>query len=217
VKQIQLTEELGRYLESHTPLVHPVLADLKRETATLPAARMQISPLQGSFMHLLTKLVGARKVIEVGCFTGYSAISMASALPQGGKLYTLDVSVDFTTIAKRYFAAAGLSDKIELKLAPALETLPALEQAHGASFDLMFIDADKGNMLAYYEWGLKLLRPGGLIIADNVLWGGSVADASDQEKDTVAIRRFNAAVAEDERVDRVMLPLADGLFLARKR
>jgi len=179
---------------------------------------MQIAPEQGGFMHLLAKLVGARRILELGCFTGYSAISMASALPVGGKLITLDVNPETTAIAKRYFDKAGLADRIELRLGPGLESMAQLLEEFGpGSFDMMFIDADKGNMSNYYERGLQLLRTGGLVVADNVLWSGDVTDPAKTDADTVAIRAFNDKVAADERVDRVMLNVADGLFLARKR
>lgn len=218
MKAMPLTEPLYNYLAHHAMTPNPVLPSLAEETSKLPGANMQIAPEQGAFMHILCKLIHAKRVVEVGCYTGYSAICMASALPKDGKLYTLDVNEETTQVAKRYFAAAALAHLIDLKLGPALTTLPALlEQCGAGSFDVMFIDADKVNMPAYYEWGLKLLRVGGLILADNVLWSGRVIDENDQSADTLAIRRFNDAVKTDERVDRVMLNVADGLFICRKR
>lgn len=218
MKAIPLTDELHSYIVAHGQQIHQILPQLATETKTLPGAGMQIAPDQGMFMHLMAKLVGSKRIVEVGCYTGYSAICLGAALPPGGKLYTLDVNPDTTAVATRYFAAAGLADKIELKLGPGLDTLAALAKEHGpGSFDLMFIDADKENQLAYYEWGLKLLRQGGLILADNVLWGGSVIDPKNQEASTKAIRAFNDFVAKDERVDRMLLHISDGLFLARKR
>lgn len=218
MKAIPLTGELHAYIVDHCQAVNPVLPQLVAETKTLPGAGMQIAPDQGAFMHVLAKLVGARRIVEVGCFTGYSAICLAAALPDGGKLYTLDVNPETAAVAQRYFNASGLANKIELKLAPALETLAQLEKTHGpGSFDLMFIDADKENQAAYYEWGLKLLRSGGLILADNVLWGGAVIDPARQESSTKAIRAFNDMVKADERVDRMLLHISDGLYVARKR
>ncbi len=218
MKAIPLSDQLHAYIVSHGQAINPVLSQLAAETRTLPGAGMQIAPDQGMFMNLMAKLVGAKKIVEVGCYTGYSAICLAAALPEGGKLYTLDVNPETTAVATRYFAAAGLKNKIELKLAPGLETLAQLEKDHGrGSFDLMFIDADKENQLAYYEWGLKLLRPGGLILADNVLWSGAVIDEGRQDAATKAIRAFNDFVAKDERVDRMLLHISDGLYVVRKR
>ncbi len=218
MKAIPLSDQLHAYIVDHSQTINPVLPKLAAETRTLPSAGMQIAPDQGAFMHVMAKLVGAKKIVEVGCFTGYSAICLAAALPDGGKLVTLDINPDTTAVAQRYFAAAGLQSKIELRLGPALESLAELEKEHGAgSFDLMFIDADKENQAAYYEWGLKLLRPGGLILADNVLWGGAVIDDSRQDASTKAIRAFNDKVKGDERVDRMLLHISDGLFVIRKR
>lgn len=218
MKAIPLTDALHAYIVDHCQSVHPVLPRLIEETRSLPGAMMQVSPDQGALMHLLAKLTGARRIVELGCYTGYSAICLGAALPEGGKLYTLDVNPDTTAIAQRYFGLAGLESKIELRLAPGLETLAQLEQEHGAgSFDMMFIDADKEGMPQYYEWGLKLLRPGGLILADNVLWNGAVVDPSKQDASTVAIRRFNDLVKTDERVDRMLLHVSDGLYVIRKR
>jgi predicted O-methyltransferase YrrM len=217
MKAIQLTPQLHAYLMAHNPRVSRVLDELAAETSKMPRSQMQIAPDQGALMFMLAKLVAAKRVVELGCFTGYSAICMASALPQGGKLVTLDVDAETTKVAKRYFAAAGLDDKIELRLGPGLDSLAALKKEWGlGSVDLVFIDADKGNMVRYYEQALELLRPGGLVVGDNVLWGGSVADPSDQDDDTKAIRAFNEHVLKDTRVDKSLVNVADGLFLARK-
>ncbi len=218
MKAIQMTEPLHAYVTSHAQTVNPALARLAQETRTLPSGGMQIAPDQGALMHLLAKTIGAKRIVEVGCFTGYSAICLAQALPPGGKLITLDVNPETTAVAKRYFAEAGLADRIELRLGPALETLPKLAKEFGeGAFDLMFIDADKANMPEYYEWGLKLLKQGGLILGDNVLWSGAVIDPAKKDADTEAIRRFNERIKNDERVDRVMLGIADGLYICRKR
>lgn len=218
MKTLSLTDDLYAYMLKHAPDVNPVLPRLREETSKLPGAMMQIAPEQGAFMHLLAKLIGAKRILEVGCFTGYSAICLAQALPDKGRLVTLDVNPDTAAVAKRYFAEAGLAEKIDLRLGPALGALAELRQEFGPeAFDLMFIDADKINMPQYYEHGLKLVRPGGLIIADNVLWGGSVVNAGDDRPDTVAIRTFNERLRTDNRVDRVMLNVADGLYLLRRK
>jgi predicted O-methyltransferase YrrM len=196
----------------------PVLARLREETAGLPRAIMQISPEQGQFMALLAELLGARRVLEVGTFTGYSALVVALALPADGRVITCDVNEETTAIARRYWAEAGVADRIELRLGPAVDTLDALLADGGAgTFDLAFVDADKTNYDAYYERGLALLRPGGLMLVDNVLWGGAVADPLHQDEDTDAIRALNAKIHGDERVSLALLPVSDGLTLARKR
>lgn len=218
MKFISGSETLYRYVESHALLPSDVLADLAQETSTHTMARMQIPASQGGFMHLLAKSIGARRALEVGCFTGYSAIAVASALPKDGELHTLDIDPEATAIAKRYFVKAGLAQRIHLHLAPGLQTLALLADKFGTGwFDFMFIDADKGGMIDYYERGLSLVRPGGLILADNVLWSGRVIDSTDHSQDTEAIRRFNQHVRHDKRVDSTMLPMADGIFLARVR
>jgi predicted O-methyltransferase YrrM len=215
MKAVTLTDNLYNYVVDHSRRPSPVLKALEEETAKLPMARMQIAGDQGSFLFFIAKLIGARRILEVGCFTGYSSICMATALPEQGRLVTLDISKEYTDIARKYWERAGLTSKIDLKLAPALESLETLI-GKGEQFDLMFIDADKENMVNYYEAGLKLLRPGGLLVADNVLWGGSVVDSSNQETSTKAVRAFNEKVKADIRVDSTMLYMADGLFLVRK-
>jgi caffeoyl-CoA O-methyltransferase len=193
-----------------------VLEELTRETAKVgPLARMQVAPEQGALLTFLTRLIGARRAIEVGTFTGYSALCIARGLPPDGKLLCCDVSEEWTSVARRYWEKAGVAERIELRIAPAAETLGALP--HGEPWDLGFIDADKEGYPVYYEEILKRLRPGGLILVDNVLWTGRVADPAAQDPSTLAIRAFNDLVATDVRVDKVMIPVSDGLTLLRKR
>jgi caffeoyl-CoA O-methyltransferase len=195
-----------------------VLAELRRETAQLPNAGMQISPEQGQFMRLLIELLGARRALEVGVFTGYSSLCVAMALPEGGELVACDVSPTYTEIARKYWRRAGVEHRVSLHLGPAVTTLDELlESGQKETFDFAFIDADKENYSQYYEQALQLLKPGGLLTIDNVLWSGSVADPGDQRPSTEAIRRLNATVKDDQRVSISLLPVGDGLFLARKR
>ena len=193
-----------------------VLERLREETAPMEQAGMQISPEQGQFMAFLVRLLGVRRYLEVGVFTGYSSIAVGLAMPPDGRIVACDVSEDFTAIARRYWAEAGLGTRIDLRLAPATETLSSLIET-GERFDMMFIDADKPNYLAYYEAGLELVRPGGLIAIDNVLWGGSVADPARKDADTTAIKRLNAKIHKDERVSMCLVPISDGVTLALKR
>ncbi|MFI4967927.1 MAG: class I SAM-dependent methyltransferase [Gammaproteobacteria bacterium] len=217
-RTIVMNDALYDYLLGASLRDLPVLKRLREETARHPRARMQISPEQGQFMQLLTKLMGARRCIEVGVFTGYSSLVVALALPADGHILACDVSEEFTAVARRYWKEAGVESKIGLKLAPALETLDGrLKAGEAGSYDLAFIDADKSNYSGYYERILKLLRPGGLILVDNVLWSGAVMDKKDSSEDTVALRAFNIALHKDERIDLSMLPVGDGLTLARKR
>ncbi len=216
-KTFTLPEDLHRYLIEHS--VHEVAAqrELREATASLELARMQISPEQGQFMALLVKLMGARRCIEVGVFTGYSALSVALALPADGRIIACDVSEEWTAIGKAAWAKAGVAGKIDLRLAPATQTLDRLiREGQAGTFDFAFIDADKENYGAYYERCLALLRPGGLIAVDNTLWSGRVADPSNNDKDTVAIRAFNRAMHADARVTVSMVPIGDGLTLALK-
>jgi predicted O-methyltransferase YrrM len=217
-KSIQLDDQLYRYLLSVTLREPEILRQLREETASHPFGGMQISPEQGQFMALLIELIGARKVLEVGVFTGYSSTCMALSMPPDGRLIALDLSAEYTQTAQRYWQLAGVSHKIELQLRPALDSLDKLiyEGASG-SFDLAFIDADKGNYSAYYERSLDLVRSGGLLLLDNVLWGGKVADPSVTDEDTCAIRDMNKKIHMDDRVSAVLLPVADGLTLVRKR
>ncbi len=215
---IALTDRLNDYLLEVSLREPPLLERLRAETAALPEAAMQLAPEQGQFLALLVELIGARRALEVGSFTGYSGLCVALALPADGRLVACDVSEDFTAIARRYWAEAGVAEKIDLRLAPALESLDALlAEGAGGSFDFMFVDADKENYPHYYEHGLELLRPGGLMAIDNVLWGGAVADPARQDADTEAIRALNAKLHDDERVTLSLVPIGDGLTLARKR
>lgn len=194
------------------------LRSLREETAAHPRAQMQISPEQGQFMALLVELVGARKVIEVGTFTGYSAMWMSKAMGVNGRVVCLDVSEEFTSIARRHWAKAGIVDRIDLRLAPAADSMKAMIDAgESGQYDFVFIDADKTGYDSYYESALALLRPGGLIAIDNVLWSGAVADAADQSADTKALRALNEKISKDARVTVSLVPIGDGLTLARKR
>lgn len=213
-----LTDELYQYLLDVSLREPEVLRRLREETASYPEASMQIAPEQGQFMALLVQLIGARKTLEVGVFTGYSSLSVALALPPEGQVVACDVSEAYTTIARRYWQEAGVAAKIDLRLAPAVETLDALlEDGHSGTFDFGFIDADKVNYDAYYERVLRLLRPGGLLLIDNVLWHGSVIDLSDTRETVGAIRTLNEKLLKDERIHLSMLSVADGLTLALKR
>jgi predicted O-methyltransferase YrrM len=215
---IGLSADLNAYLERFGVREPEVLRHLREETARMPEAQMQIAVEEGALLSLLVRLIGARRIIEVGTFTGYSSTAMALALPPGGSIVCCDVSREYTEVALRAWAEAGVADRIELRLAPAVETLESLLHAGAAgSFDLAFIDADKPNYAAYYERSLRLVRAGGLIAIDNVLWSGRVADPTDQEESTLAIRALNAAIAADQRVHLAMVPIADGLTLALVR
>ena len=195
-----------------------ILARLRSETATLPRARMQVSPDQGQLLGLLVQLTGAKRVIEVGTFTGYSSLAMALALPDDGQLIACDISDEFTQVARRYWQEAGVDGKVELRLGPAADTLTGLVAAgDAAAFDMAFIDADKTNYQVYFDTCLDLLRPGGLVAIDNVLWDGRVLEDSQGNEDTEAIKAFNARIKNDERVTIAMLSVADGLTLAVKR
>ena len=215
-KSFFLSPEVHAYLVAHGTPPDPILEELAQETRKVgPLAIMQVAPEQGALLTLLTRLVGARRAIEVGTFTGYSSLCIARGLPAGGELLCCDVSEEWTAVARRFWEKAGVADKIELRIAPAADTLRALPARE--DWDLAFIDADKPGYPVYYEEILRRLRPGGLILVDNVLWMGRVADPSAQDPATNAIRAFNDLVARDERVDRVMIPLSDGLTLVRKR
>jgi len=217
-KTLDLTNQLYDYLLSNSLREPELLAQLRQETAQHPMAQMQIAPEQGQFMALLVQLMGAKKTLEVGVFTGYSALVVALALPADGKVVACDVSEEYTAIARHYWQAAGVADKIELRIGPAVDTLDQLLAAGQAeTFDFAFIDADKSNYWNYYERSLQLLRPGGLIAIDNVLWSGRVADPQVQDNRTESIRAFNAKLHQDQRITLSLVPIADGLTLALKR
>jgi len=210
-------ESLYRYILSNSQQESDILAQLREETAKMPQAQMQISPDQGQFMALLVRLIQAKKALEVGVFTGYSSLSVAMALPPDGKLIACDVSEEYTAIAQRYWAMANVTEKIDLHIAPAIDTLDHLLKDQARTFDFAFIDADKGNYANYYDRAIQLVRSGGLIAIDNVLWAGRVADETDHDKITNTIREFNTKVAQDDRVFVSVLPIADGLTLALKK
>jgi caffeoyl-CoA O-methyltransferase len=213
-----LTDRLYNYLLANSLREPPLLAELRAVTATHRWAAMQIAPEQGQFMRLLIELTGARRAIEVGTFTGYSALSTALALPDDGRLVCCDISRDYTDIGRPFWERAGVAHKIDLRIAPASDTLDALlADGEAGSYDFLFIDADKTGYDAYYERGLELLRAGGLVAVDNVLWSGSVADPEKHDADTDALRAFNAKLKDDERVSLSLVPIGDGLTLARKR
>jgi predicted O-methyltransferase YrrM len=215
---VAVTPEIAEYIRATTLHEAPILARLREETAKLPMAMMQISPEQGQFMQLLTRLTGARRYIEVGTFTGYSALAVALAMPADGRAVCCDVNAEWTAIGRRFWQEAGVAAKIDLRLAPGTETLEKLRAAGGdGSYDLAFIDADKANYVAYYEHCVGLVRANGVILVDNVLWGGKVADPAVETEDTRAIRALNTRVAQDPRVEASLLPIGDGLLMARKR
>ena len=216
-KTIELTAELHDYLLAHSAPLDEIAQSLISETRELlgDQAVMQIAPEQGLFMTLLARILGARRAIEVGTFTGFSALCIARGLADDGTLICCDISEEWTSVGRKYWDRAGIGDRIELRLGPAIDTLRALPSE--PSFDLAFVDADKPSYCDYYDELLPRLRPGGLLLADNVLWSGDVADPSNDEEDTVAIRAFNDKVRADDRVEVVMLPIADGLSLIRKR
>ncbi|HTM47843.1 MAG TPA: class I SAM-dependent methyltransferase [Bryobacteraceae bacterium] len=215
---LELDRDLLNYIQRVTLREPDVLRRLREQTARMPMGRMQVSPEQGQLMGLLIRLMGAKRTIEVGVFTGYSSISVAMALPPGGRLIACDVSEEWTSVARDYWREAGVDTRIELRLRPALQTLDSLlAEGSAGSFDFAFIDADKESYSGYYERCLKLVRPGGLIAVDNVLWHGDVLDPSKQDEDTRAIRAFNQQLHEDQRVWISLLPVGDGLTLALKK
>ena len=216
IKSLGLSPELHAYLVAHGPPADPVLDSLARETQALgPISIMQVAPEQGALLTMLVRLCGARRVVEIGTFTGYSALCLARGLPEDGTLLCCDTSEEWTAIARRHWEKAGVAERIELRIAPAIDTLRALPAA--PHLDLAFIDADKVSYVDYYEEILARLRPGGLILVDNVLWAGNVVNPEANDVNTAAIRRFNDHVAADRRVDSVMLPISDGLTFTRKK
>lgn len=217
-KRTLITDNIYDYLLTNSLREPAALRQLRAETAAHPLANMQIAPEQGQFMALLVELTGARKILEIGVFTGYSSTSLALALPEDGKLTACDISKTHTDVARRYWELAGVSRKIDLRVGPALDTLDnLLAEGLAASYDMAFIDADKANYDGYYERALSLLRRGGLLMLDNVLWNGQVADPTFDDEDTAAIRALNAKIQADSRVGISLLPVADGLTLALKR
>ena len=217
-RTIVLNDALYEYLLSVSLREPDVLCRLREETAKMPQHNMQISPEQGQFIALLVELTGARKCLEVGTFTGYSTLSVALALPEDGQIVACDISEEFTSRAKPYWQEAGVAGKIDLRLGPALETLDALiANGESGAFDFAFIDADKVNYQGYFQRALDLIRRGGLILVDNVLWSGAVVDPARDDEDTEAIRAFNQARAGDPRISLSLVPIGDGLTLARKR
>jgi predicted O-methyltransferase YrrM len=215
---IGLDQRLNDYLIANQPPEHPALRKLRGATAKLGPSYLQIAPEQSSFLGFLARLIGTRQALEVGTFTGYSAMTVALGLPKGGKLIACDISKEWTDIARRHWREAGIADKIELRLGPAADTLAALEEeGRRGSFDFAFIDADKTGYDGYYERALRLVRRGGLIVFDNMLFGGSVADPKARDGDTKAIRALNKKIAGDERVDRMLVPVGDGMTVVMRR
>ncbi len=215
---IGLDTKLYQYIQSISLRESDILKQLREETAKLTMAQMQISPEQGQFMALLVQLMGAKKTLELGVFTGYSALAVALALPSAGKIIACDINEEYTAIALDFWQKAGVSEKIDLRIAPALETLDQLiAEGETASFDFVFIDADKRNYENYYERALTLVRPNGLILIDNVLWSGKVVDSTIQDQQTQAIRDFNAKLYQDSRISLSLVAIADGLTLALKK
>ena len=213
-----VTPELGDYISSVTLREQPLLARLREETAAYPQAMMQVSPEQGQFLAFLTRLIGARRTLEIGVFTGYSSLSVAMALPDDGRIIACDVNEEWTSVARRYWKEAGVEKKIDLRIGPALPTLRNLiDSGQMNTFDFVFIDADKPNYLAYFDCALELLRPGGVVAADNVLWHGSVIDSTVQDEGTNAIREFNRRLQVDDRIWITLVPMGDGLTLAQKK
>ena len=217
-KTILMDDQLLEYLRQNSVREPDVLRELREETQKLSNSGMQISPEQGQLMAMLVKLVNARKIVEIGTFTGYSSTVMALAMPEDSQLIAFDISEEYTRTARIFWKKAGVDQRVKLILGNAKESLKNFLQAgEQESVDLAFIDADKSSYAEYYECCLKLIRPGGLILVDNVLWSGQVADASNHDKDTEALRIFNAALSSDQRVDLCMVPIGDGLTIARKR
>ena len=217
-RTLSLDSALYQYLLDVSLRETPLLKRLREETAQLSTAHWQIAPEQGQFMALLVQLIGARRIVEVGSFTGYSALCMAQAMPEDGRLICCDIPGEYNATAARYWREAGLSSRIEQRLAPALQTLAALEaEGLAGSIDLLFIDADKANYPAYLQHALRLVRQGGLILFDNTLWSGRVLEENPESTDTRAIQALNLELRDDPRIDLSLLPLGDGLSLCRKR
>ena len=217
-KSIGLPDDVYDYVLAHGVREPAILARLREETAAHPMAQMQIEPLQGAIFRLLVELLDARSYVEVGTFTGYSSLAVALAMPADGRLVCCDVSEEYTNVARRYWAEAGVADRVDLRIEPGIDGLDGLlAEGRENTFDLAFIDADKKSYPDYYERCVRLARPGGVIVLDNVLWGGEIVDMAKQDRDTLALRAVNEIVRDDERVTEVLLPVADGMTLARKR
>ena len=217
-RTLPLDDRLQRYVAAHGVRETTLQRELRRITQRMPRPSMQIGAVQGALLQVLVRATGARRCLEIGTFTGYSALAVALALPRDGRIVCCDVSEEWTAIARRYWKRAGVAAKVDLRIAPALETLAALlKQGKAGKFDFAFIDADKANYANYYERCLKLVRRGGLIAVDNTLWGGSVVDRRDRTVDTRAIRAFNRKLIRDRRVDIALVPVGDGLSLAVRR
>ena len=215
---IGLNNELRKYMLDVSFRDDEILRQLREETLTLKEAQMQISPEQGCLLSILTKILNAKKTLDIGVFTGYSSLVVARELPNDGSIVACDTSIEWTSIAKKYWKLAGVDNKVDLHLAPAIETLEKLiEDGQGSTYDFSFIDADKINYQSYYEYSLTLVKPGGIIAVDNVLWSGQVIDESDSEPATRAIRSFNEKLYQDDRVSISMVPIGDGLTLAYKK
>lgn len=212
-----IDQKIQEYIVKQTVREHPLLAELRDETSRLPNAQMEIGPDQGAFMQLLARTIGARRYLEIGVFTGYSSLAVALALPEDGRIIACDVSEEYTAVARRYWERAGVAHKIDLRIAPALETIAKLTAERAEPFDMAFIDADKVNVDNYYEAALRLVRSGGLILVDNVLWSGRVLNPSDGDEGTDALRALNAKAGRDERVDVSLVAMCDGILIARKR
>ncbi|HEX5829306.1 MAG TPA: class I SAM-dependent methyltransferase [Candidatus Limnocylindrales bacterium] len=217
-KSMGLPDDVHAYVLAHGVREPAILARLRVETAAHPRAQMQIAPEQGAVLRLLVELLGARRCLEIGTFTGYSSLAVALALPPDGTIVCCDVSEAYTAIARRYWAEAGVAERVDLRIGPAVDTLDALlAGGQAGTFDLAFIDADKRGYPAYWERCVELVRPGGVIAVDNVLWSGAVADPEVHDEDTLALREVNARIHADERVTPVLLAIADGMTVARRR
>jgi predicted O-methyltransferase YrrM len=217
-KTMGISDDLAAYVVEVGTREPDVLARLREETAAIPQHNMQIAPEQGAFLALLVELIGARRCIEVGTFTGYSSTAVALALPEDGQIICCDVSEEWTSLARKYWAEAGVTGKVDLRIAPAAETLDQLlAGGQESTYDFAFVDADKAGYDAYYEQLLRLVRPGGLIVFGNMLWGGVVLDTDPSDEDTKALQALNAKLAHDERITLCLLPVADGVTLARRR
>jgi len=217
-KSIGLPDDVYDYVLAHGVREPEILGRLREETASHPMAQMQIEPLQGAIFRLLVELLDARAYVEIGTFTGYSSLAVALAMPADGRLVCCDVSEEYTSVARRYWAEAGVADRIDLRIGPGIDGLDSLlTEGRAGSFDLAFVDADKKSYPDYYERCVQLVRQGGVVALDNVLWGGEIADLAKHDRDTLALRAVNELVRDDERVTPVLLPVADGMTLARKR